>query len=246
MNIHKSGVSVTSIVSCKHPEAHVVDYFQQEKNNKGIANVLSDVILRPIMPMLIQASPIYTILTHDRKRPWKSRVTNSYILIYEMTVMIKIYTTVTALPFYQENAELCKSVLSMLNDRAPKLEQSFLNKVARLNDGNIKAFEMLVKKYTFAYINLLELALFKLFVEGEADLEFDKDCMSKQTDLSEVPIHNSVRTMFEKHSALFFSTKEKLANAAFKANFHFDLKKDIYGQYLQFFKRFHDPETTKK
>jgi hypothetical protein len=165
-----------------------------------------------------------------------------------MTVMIKIYTTVTTLPFYQENAELCKSVLSILDDRAPKLEQGFLNKVARLDVGNVEAFEMLVKKYTFAYINLLELALFKLFVEGETDLKFDEECMSKQTDLSKVPVHNSVRDMFKKHFALFFSTKEKLANAAFGTNFHFNLKKDkdIYGQYLRFFKKFHDPETAKK
>ena len=180
--------------------------------------------LRPILPMYVAMSPIYVALTHTNNEQWKSRYTDSMVMIVKLQSLIRCYVLIEVLPKKRRDA-----VWAMFKQQTDELEESFYAKALQLKSASL--LKKLIQRHTWDYIHLLEGCLHKLFA---VPLKWD-ECVSPEWDPGSIEKqfdqNGKFVQEFKRRRALFFQKKEKAAGR--KGVFEF--KRSVCEEYLTFF-----------
>jgi len=244
MIFNNNAKCVSSKYSLADPDPNVLGMFQSHQNKDQISGIMHYIVTRPVMPLIHERSPILTILLHDKepKNKWKPRFTNSYLTILLAHMIIRCYTKIETLPFYEKNTDLCKSINEFIKKETDILEKKLSENIKSLNNTNLVGFKVLIHNHTFNYINLLETCLYKLFVKDKIeDLTLD-ECRTKTLNMADQKILPETIQAFEKHFTYFFNEKQKITNIAFQTlnKVHFDSKDKIYEQYMQYYTKYYN------
>ena len=231
MLVHENGLAVTSSVTLKYPDIREIEHSMPTNDDKR--RFMLYISIRPFQPLRVHRSPILCVMSYNPERPWVSRYTDSYMTICSLLEIINCYSIKTeGFHFYDNNLDLCKSVCDFKNKSTIALDKMLWERVGSISNDNVNGFAVAIKKYAY-----------KLFIEniGVAD---DKLCLKDfQTPYildKNIKLSKNAEKAFQNNTKSFFRQKQDVTNVHFKTQgvVHFDFNKEIYRQYMKYYKDF--------